>query len=74
MADVVGSVRRQLDADEAKKNELAALRDGAGCPGLWGDDPVFVPGAAGVAARGGVCADFAGFELVKADPRFVDSI
>jgi hypothetical protein len=71
MADVVASVRRQLDADEARKNELlhcGTVQAAAGC----GVTIRYLYQVLRGLPREAVFAQILlGFELVKADPRFV---
>ena len=74
IADVVASVRSQLDADEAKKSEL--LHCGAGqvekaSPGCGVTMRYLYQVLRGLPREAVFAQILLGFELVKADPRFV---
>ena len=71
MADVVGSVRRQLDADEAKKNDLLHCGTAQAAPGCGVTIRYLYQVLRGLPHEAVFAQILLGFELVKVDPRFV---
>jgi adenosine deaminase len=71
MADVVASVRKQLDADEAKKNELLHCGTAEMRPGCEVTIRYLYQVLRGLPREVVFAQILLGFELVKADPRFV---
>ena len=71
MADVVASVRKQLDADEARKNELLHCGEARDGPGCYITLHYLYQVLRGLPREQVFAQILLGFELTKADPRFV---
>src|SRR5258707_12405794 len=71
MANVVASVRSQLDADEAKKNELLHCGAGQASPGSGGTIRDLYQVLRGLPVEVVFAQILLGFELLKATARFL---
>jgi len=71
MADVVASVRSQLDSDEARKKEVLHCGTAQGAPGCGVTIQYLYQVLRGLPREQVFAQILLGFELAKADPRFV---
>jgi hypothetical protein len=71
LADVVAAVRKQLDADEAKKNDLLHCGTGQAAPGCGVTIRYLYQVLRGLPREVVFAQILLGFELVKTDTRFV---